>query len=236
MLLGQRLRGDLQGIFEFPTIFSVSTATRYARLESRLFGTFGYTRDLVMNMISFRSDSPSLSAYRDVILPWLSHLIPDHPAHTLVSFIQPLNALAVEAEPFELELLVPSVFLNIVCSAQNCKADPTPLTLSLEVPLTAKSLVADDSGAVHCVQGYVSGEEEADSVKSSRQVARLYVGGLADFDVAAGAEDEDELLSVELDTSSSLDEAEAGCRFANNETQTPTTTEQMMRMPRAIKI
>jgi hypothetical protein len=85
------------------------------------------------------------------------------------------------------------------------------------------------------VHGYVSGEEDADSVKSSRQVARLYVG-VEDFDVAAAAEDEEELLSVELDTSSSLDKAEAGCRFANNETQTPTTTEQMMRMPRAIRI
>lgn len=99
--------------------------------------------------------------------------MPDHPAQTLVSFIQPLNALEVEDEPFELLFMVPSVFLKIVCRAQNCRADPTPFTLPSEVLLTAKSLVADWRGPAHCEQGYVSGEEDADSVKSSKQVARL---------------------------------------------------------------
>lgn len=34
-------KGDIQGVFEFPTIFSDSIATRYFRLESSVLGTLG---------------------------------------------------------------------------------------------------------------------------------------------------------------------------------------------------
>lgn len=57
-MLVHRLRDDLQGILEFPTILSVSTATRCPRLESRFLGTLGYTRDLSRHKFNFDFDSP----------------------------------------------------------------------------------------------------------------------------------------------------------------------------------
>jgi hypothetical protein len=135
-------------------------------------------------------------------------------------------------------LLVPSVFLNIDWRAQNCKTDPTFLTSLSEEPFPAKSFGTVESGPVHCPHGYVSGDAGADKVKSSRQVSRLYAVVVAAVEVAGAAVETvfEALILVAAEISFSLDGWGVDCRFARRDTQTPTTTEQTMRMISAIMI
>lgn len=106
-----------------------------------------------------------------------------------------------------------------------------------DVPFIAKSFATAESGPLHWLHGYVSGDDGAERVNSSRQVARLYVGEAVEVEVATA---EVEVSVVPLSETAvsafSLVDGVAEWRLASRDTQTPTTTEQTMRTIRAIII
>jgi hypothetical protein len=104
-----------------------------------------------------------------------------------------------------------------------------------DVPFPAKSFGTEESGALHWPQGYVSGDAGAETVNSSRQVSRLYVVAVVVVAGAAGGTVVEAMLGT-ADVSFSFDGEEAAFRFASRDTQTPTMTEQTMRMTSAIVI